>query len=229
MSDNEGKWHDTLNQLRNNFRLYMDGEVAQQQRDLGLDYGINFGITTTHLKQISQTLPKDSSLADLMWSKDVREMKLLALLIFPPEEMTDEHLLQLCRECTTREVAEQLVMSQLRIRKSMDTLVLKVFELGLPDFHPAAVIPYLMLIQLANKDTVSLELMNQILPRIQQDLTSENSSFLTSLNHCLLRLSEEQQLRPALMHISSVALSSLPDDAMGYTIAENLKEYLLEL
>lgn len=229
MSDNEGKWHDTLNQLRNNFRLYMDGEVAQQQRDLGLDYGINFGITSAHLKELSQTLPPDSSLADLMWSKDVREMKLLALLIYPQDEMTDDHLLQLCRECTTREISEQLVMRQMRNRSDLNSFIPKVFDLGLPDFHPASVTPYLLLIQLANKGTVSLELLNRLLPRILKDMESENASFLTSLNHCLLRLSEESQLRPALMHISSVAISSISEEKMGYTIAKNLKEYLLEL
>lgn len=229
MVESEGKWHNLLNDLRKSFRHYMDGEISMQQRQLGLEYGINYGVSLMHLKDIASGLPRDCSLADLMWQKDVREMKILSIFIYPTEELSHEKAITLCKECSTREMAEQLVIRQLRFVDAPSQLLLRIFELNLPEEHPASVVPYLLLVQLAHSDEISIELINKLLPQIGQDLQKNDLSFLTALNNALTRLAEVPKLRPALMHIATTALLSLPSETRGHTIAGNLKEYLLEL
>lgn len=229
MIENDGKWHDILNQLRKRFQHYMDGEISQQQRDLGLDYGINFGVSLMHLREIAKDLPHDSSLSDIMWQKDVREMKILSVLIYPTSELTHAKALSLCKECPTREIAEQLVIVQFRNIAQAEKLLLEIFQLNLPEEHPASIIPYLLLNQLANKESVSVETINKLLTTIGNDLTKSDFTFLTALNNCVNRLAEVSKLRPALIHIATEALSSLSEKDKGYIIALNLKEYLLEL
>lgn len=229
MIENDGKWHDLLNELRKRFQHYMDGEISQQQRDLGLNYGINFGVSLMHLKEIAKELPQESSLSDVMWQKDVREMKMLSIMIYPTDELTHLKALSLCQDCPTREIAEQLVMTQLRNIEEPEKLVIEIFQLNLPETHPASIIPYLLLNQLANKDSVSIETINKLLPTIGHDLTKSDFTFLTALNNCVNRLAEVSKLRPALMHIATSALASLSEQDRGYIIAQNLKDYLLEL
>lgn len=108
--------------IKQSFRQLMDGAVAQSMRHKGLDYRLNWGITLPRLREMSEeilsSLPDNSSqpspqytLAVALWKENVRECKLLATMLIPPDQMLPE-LADLWMEQTESvEVAEQAAMN----------------------------------------------------------------------------------------------------------------------
>ena len=45
--------HETIKEIKAQFRLFMNGVVSQSMREKGLDYKLNFGIELPRLKEIS--------------------------------------------------------------------------------------------------------------------------------------------------------------------------------
>lgn len=172
MEQVEGKWHDTLQQLRLQLRRGMDGEISSHQRKMGLDYGINFGVNLLRLREMADTLPHDKELAQLMWVKDVREMRLLSLMIRQPHEVSFEEAIQLSSEVDTLELAEQLVFRLLRFVPSAPEILTELFAKRLNMSTPSSVVPYLLLNHLANDERLTEELFNRLRPQIIEDFSS---------------------------------------------------------
>lgn len=74
-------------ELRTNLRQAMDGVVASSMRSKGLHYGLNFGLTMTHIHARARALPQSKDLASYLHSRDVRELKLIAQLVMPTEHL----------------------------------------------------------------------------------------------------------------------------------------------
>lgn len=74
--------------LRVGLRGSMDGIVSTSMREKGLHYGINFGLTMEHIQHRAKGLPQSADLANYLYSRDVRELKLIAQLIYPAEELS---------------------------------------------------------------------------------------------------------------------------------------------
>ena len=82
-------------ELRSNLRHSMDGQVASSMRSKGLYYGINFGLTLDYIIRLAEKQPKTEDLAAYILSRDVRELKIIGQLIYPPECMTYEKATEL--------------------------------------------------------------------------------------------------------------------------------------
>ena len=74
-------------QIKQSFRLMMDGATAQSMRDKGLDYHLNWGATLPRLREMAQSIAPSYPLAIALWKENVRECKILATMIMPPDEM----------------------------------------------------------------------------------------------------------------------------------------------
>lgn len=74
---------DIAKALRTNLRGSMDGIVSTSMREKGLHYGINFGLTMEHIHARAKALPQDKELARYLLGRDVRELKLIAHIIYP--------------------------------------------------------------------------------------------------------------------------------------------------
>ncbi len=79
-----------LRQIRTDLRLSMDGIVAASMRAKGMGYRMNFGVTIPRLKEISQKYRPDKTLAEILWKENVRELKILATMLYPADGMTKE-------------------------------------------------------------------------------------------------------------------------------------------
>ena len=73
--------------IKQSFRFFMDGAVAQSMRNKGVNYHINWGIPVTRLKEMAAPYGKDYDLAIELWKENIRECKILATLIMPVEQM----------------------------------------------------------------------------------------------------------------------------------------------
>ena len=104
-----------IKEIKQSFRQMMDGAVAQSMRDKGLNYHLNWGATLPRLKAKaedivnSQQLTADSqySLAIALWKENVRECKILATMLMPPEKMLPEVCDIWMEQIPSQEIAEQ--------------------------------------------------------------------------------------------------------------------------
>lgn len=95
-----------LNAIKRSFRLVMNGLASQSMREKGVEYKINWGVPLTQLRQMANDYGKDMELAIALWKEDIRECKILATLIMPPEEMSEELADLWMEQTTSQEMAE---------------------------------------------------------------------------------------------------------------------------
>lgn len=101
-----------VKEIKQSFRQMMDGATAQSMRQKGLDYKLNWGATLPRLKEMAAELKGDESLSlyDLaiaLWKENVRECKILATMLMPPDEILPEVVDIWMEQTTTVELAEQ--------------------------------------------------------------------------------------------------------------------------
>ena len=99
--------NDQVKAIKQSFRQMMDGAVAQSMREKGLDYHLNWGATLPRLRQKADELGKNYDLAIALWKENVRECKILATMIMPPEVVLSEVIDIWMEQTPTQEIAEQ--------------------------------------------------------------------------------------------------------------------------
>ena len=109
------KVEDKVKEIKQSFRLMMDGAVAKSMRDKGVDYKLNWGATLPRLKAMADEMVNGQwsmvndryDLAIALWKENVRECKILATMLMPAERMLPEVADIWMEQITTQELAEQ--------------------------------------------------------------------------------------------------------------------------
>ena len=96
-----------VKEIKQSFRLMMDGAVAKSMRDKGVDYRLNWGATLPRLREMADEIGKDYDLAIALWKENVRECKILATMIMPADRMLPEVADIWMEQTPTQEIAEQ--------------------------------------------------------------------------------------------------------------------------
>ena len=96
-----------VKEIKQSFRLMMDGATAQSMREKGLDYHLNWGATIPRLRQMAGEMTADYALAIALWKENVRECKILATMLMPPQAMLPEVADIWMEQTPTLEIAEQ--------------------------------------------------------------------------------------------------------------------------
>lgn len=109
MEDNR----ETIRNIKKELRLFMNGVTSAQQRKLGMNYNIIFGVDIPHLKGIAAKFHKNTDLAMELWKENIRESKLLAIFLLP-EESYAEVAERWIGECRYYENADHLAHNVLR-------------------------------------------------------------------------------------------------------------------
>ena len=109
--------HDVVKEIKQSFRQMMDGAVAQSMRDKGLNYHLNWGATLPRLKAKAEEIKAMFNVSCLMfnvydlaialWKENVRECKILATMLMPPEQMLPEVCDIWMEQMPSQEIAEQ--------------------------------------------------------------------------------------------------------------------------
>ena len=109
--------HDIIKEIKQSFRQMMDGSVAQSMRDKGLNYHLNWGATLPRLKakaeeikamfHVSCLMFNVYDLAIALWKENIRECKILATMLMPPEKMLPEVCDIWMEQMPSQEIAEQ--------------------------------------------------------------------------------------------------------------------------
>jgi len=98
---------EVVKEIKQSFRLMMDGAVAKSMRDKGLNYKLNWGATLPRLRQKADEIGYNYDLAIALWKEDVRECKILATMIMPPEDVLPEVIDIWMEQTRGQEIAEQ--------------------------------------------------------------------------------------------------------------------------
>lgn len=72
--------------IKRELRAMMNGPVSQAMRQRGLAYRLNFGVELPRLQELSAGLEHSRTLSIALWQEDIRECRILATMLMPPEE-----------------------------------------------------------------------------------------------------------------------------------------------
>ena len=107
-----------IKEIKQTFRQMMDGVVAQSMREKGLNYHLNWGATLPRLRQMTEELKANNQesqvqydLAIALWKENIRECKILATMLMPPDKILSEVVDIWMEQTETQEVAEQAAMN----------------------------------------------------------------------------------------------------------------------
>ena len=102
---------DQIKAIKQSFRQMMDGSIAKSMRDKGVDYHLNWGATVLRLREKADEIGKNYDLAIALWKENVRECKILATMLMPPDEILPEVVDIWMEQTETVEIAEQAAMN----------------------------------------------------------------------------------------------------------------------
>lgn len=91
--------------------MAMNGILSASMREKGLDYKLNFGLTIAQIRDISKNYHPDTSLAETLWKESVRELKVLATMLYPIQEFTEETAGRWVIEIPNQEIREQICLN----------------------------------------------------------------------------------------------------------------------
>lgn len=174
-----------VRQIKQSFRLMMDGSVAQSMRDKGLDYHLNWGATLPRLREQADRLGYDYDLAIALWKENVRECKILATMVMPPDRMLPEVVDIWMEQTETVEIAEQAVMN---LYQHLPYAPVKAYEWMASDkdlyqlcgFH---VMSRLFMKEQEPNERGINEYLDQVLVSLQSPTLSVRKAAMNSLNH----------------------------------------------
>ena len=99
--------NEQVKEIKQSFRQMMDGSIAQSMRDKGLNYHLNWGATLPRLKEKATEIGPNYDLAIALWKENVRECKILATMIMPPNKVLPEVIDIWVEQIDAIEIAEQ--------------------------------------------------------------------------------------------------------------------------
>jgi hypothetical protein len=95
-------------QILTHIRLAKNGETAEQMKQHGLVYKVNWGASIISLREIASRFEHNHLLALKLWNKQWRETMILAAMIDVPSEVTEEQMDYWTKSLETSEIAEVL-------------------------------------------------------------------------------------------------------------------------
>ena len=106
-----------IKEIKQSFRLMMDGMVAASMRNKGANYKLNWGATLPRLRDKAEELKQMFNVSCLMfnqydlaialWKENVSECKILATMLMPADKMLPEVVDIWMEQTDSQEIAEQ--------------------------------------------------------------------------------------------------------------------------
>jgi len=96
-----------LKELKKRFRSRENGPALESMIRMGLIYEKNHGVGISELKQIADDYKYNKELAEFLWKQNIREAKIISLMIENPKEITNERINEILNGINNIELAEQ--------------------------------------------------------------------------------------------------------------------------
>ena len=174
-----------LKKIKQSFRLMMNGPASQSMREKGLNYKINWGVLIPSLKQMAKEYGKDYDSAIELFKEDIRECKILATMIMPPEKFLPEIADIWMEQTISYEIAEQLAFN---LMQYVDYAPVIAFEWIASDKPLYKLTGYHLLSRLFMKGQEPDERgINEFLDQADSDLSGDDAMVKHAAYNCLLR------------------------------------------
>lgn len=89
-------------------RVLMNGVTADLMNQRGANYQKNFGVSFTNLQTIASYYSSSVQLSQRLWQKDMRETKILSILLYPKDKLNIEESVLWVKQCPSIELVEYL-------------------------------------------------------------------------------------------------------------------------
>lgn len=172
-----------VKQIKRSFRLYMNGVTSSSMRQKGLEYKINWGVSQMDLRHIAEQYGKNKALAVALWKENIRECKILATLIMPPNEFDANEAVEWATMLSTVEMAEMIVFNLFQYIEEREQLSLMLLTSDNPIVRICAY--NLVCRMLKNKAECSPKLYAMLFEKASADLKTTDRQLLHSLVNCL--------------------------------------------
>lgn len=144
----------------------MNGIASKAMRDAGMPYHVIWGIELPRLQTIATQFPRDRHLAQQLWNENVRESRLLAIMLTPPEQFLPEVAEIWAHEFKTTEEASLMAMQLICLQKWATTFAFGQIARG--EYLPS-LCGWLTLCRLLRQG-------NTLMPRSRQELLDHAAS-----------------------------------------------------
>lgn len=188
-----GNIRDTVKEIKQSFRLLMNGVTAQSMRDKGLDYQINWGASLPHLQEMAREYEQDKALAVELWKADVRECKILATMLMPKETFDIELAILWIEQTQTQEIAEIAAMNLYQYMPYAEDLALMLIA---KDSIMVQIHGYTILSRIYSKESLPEDTrnINEFLDQAITALQSDNISLKHSAWNAVSRFADNNHL-----------------------------------
>ena len=140
--------NEKIKEIKQSFRLMMNGTASRSMREKGADYKLNWGVSLPDLQAMAEEIGKDYELAISLWKEDVRECKILATMLMPPEKMLPEVAEIWMEQTNSQEMAE---IAAFQLYQHLDSASILAFRWMASDKMPYQVCAYQILARLFAK------------------------------------------------------------------------------
>ena len=177
-----------LKQIKQSFRLLMNGVTATSMRRKGVEYKLNWGVSVIDLQKMAAEYGKDYDLAIQLWKEDIRECKILATMIMPAEEMPME-VVDIWMEQTQSQ--EMIEMAVFNLYQHLPFAPQKAFQWLASENSLYQMASYLLLARLFMQGLEPDERgINELIDNAIVTLEGDNLPVKHAAVKCLTRLSE---------------------------------------
>lgn len=151
----------------------MNGTASRSMREKGADYKLNWGVSLPDLQAMAEEIGKDYELAISLWKEDVRECKILATMLMPPEKMLPEVAEIWMEQTNSQEMAE---IAAFQLYQYLDFASILAFRWMASDKMPYLVCAYQILARLFAKGQEPNERgINEYLDQVAIALSDEHA------------------------------------------------------
>ena len=168
-------------EIKQSLRLYMNGVTAQSLREKGLNYHLNWGASLQHLQEMAQetkgeglTETELKELSLLLWKENIRECKILATMLMPPEKFLADLAMLWVEQTPTQEIAEMAAMNLYRHLPYAKDMALQLIA---QPYDMAQLQGYCILARLFTTDTPFTD------SEINEFIDQAQSAFKSALRH----------------------------------------------
>lgn len=99
-----------VREIKKELRASMNGILSARMREAGMPFRLIFGVELPRLRNIANEFPRDTDLANSLWKQNIRETRLLAIMLMPPEAFTPDVANEWADTMLTAEEAQVLAM-----------------------------------------------------------------------------------------------------------------------
>jgi len=99
-----------VSEIKKELRASMNGILSARMREAGMPFRLIFGVELPRLQSIADEFPEDTDLANYLWKQNIRETRLLAIMLMPPKAFTPDVANEWADTLLTAEEAQVLAM-----------------------------------------------------------------------------------------------------------------------